>query len=67
MVWCFRPLAPQPEAACTFGVQSAVVEMVFPAGSHSKSACASASDVATGGARAHAGAWVSGSMQVGTH
>lgn len=38
----FRPLAPQLEAACRSGAQSAAVWMLFPAGSHSKRACVSA-------------------------
>lgn len=68
-VWCgvFRPLAPEPEAACTFGVQRAAVEMLFPAGSHSRWACASASHAATGGAQAHAGAWVPAGMGAREH
>lgn len=39
-VWCcmFRPLAPQLEAACRSGAQSAAVWMLFPAGSHSRRA-----------------------------
>ena len=43
-VWrgVFRPLAPQLEAACRSGAQSAAVWMLFPAGSHSKRACVSA-------------------------
>lgn len=72
-MWC-SGLWPQGQRrpVLQFGVQSAAVGMLFPAGSHSKRACAAASDVATGGARAHAGAWVPGcagpgSTQVGSY